>query len=244
MSLLFEKSYNQVRSKEGRIYTDEALRMLPEVPVNHQYYGEWTVRKRSSLRLIRYLAAKNKPQHIVEIGCGNGWLCHRLSLISGARVTGQDINLTELQQAARVFGGASNIQFICGDLYPGGLAELEADVIVFAASIQYFPSLEKTLQWSLQQLAPGGEIHILDSPFYEPGEVNAAKKRALDYFTAMGLPEVARYYFHNTRAALAAFNPRLLYNPWSIGSRILRRKDPFPWYRIKNVKFTKLEKEA
>jgi SAM-dependent methyltransferase len=232
MSLLFEESYNQVRSKEGRIYTDETLRMLPDLPVNHRYYGEWTVRKRSSLRLIRYLASKNKSQHIVEIGCGNGWLCHRLSLISGARVTGQDINLMELQQAARVFGGASNIRFISGDLYSEGFAELGADVIVFAASIQYFPSLEKTLQWSLQQLVPGGEIHILDSPFYEPGEVSGAKKRALDYFGAMGFPEMAQYYFHNTRAALGPFNPRLLYNPRSLGSRILRRKNPFPWYRI------------
>jgi SAM-dependent methyltransferase len=234
MSLLFEESYNQVRIKEGRIYTDEMLKMLPEVPVNHRYYGEWTERKRSSLRLIRNLAAKKKPQHIVEIGCGNGWLCHRLSMISGARVTGQDINLTELKQAARVFGGASNIRFTSEDLYSEGFAGLEADIIVFAASIQYFPSLEKTLQWSLQQLAPGGEIHILDSPFYEPGEVSGAKKRALDYFSAMGFPEMALYYFHNTHAALGAFNPRLLYNPRSIGNRILRRKNPFPWYRIKN----------
>jgi SAM-dependent methyltransferase len=234
MSLLFEERYNQVRNEEGRIYTDETLRRLPEVPVNHRYYGEWAVRKRSSLRLIRYLAAKTKPQHILEIGCGNGWLCHRLSLISGARVTGQDINLTELQQAARVFGGASNIRFTSADLYSKGFSELGADVIVFAASIQYFPSLEKTLKWSLQQLVPGGEIHILDSPFYEAGEVREAKKRTLDYFSAMGFPEMAQYYFHNTRAALEAFNPKLLYNPRSIGSRILRRKNPFPWYRIKN----------
>lgn len=233
MNRLFEERYNQVRSKEGRIYTDEALRALPEVPVNHPYYGEWRVRKRSSHQLIRYLAAKNKPQHIVEIGCGNGWLCHRLSLIPGARITGQDINLTELQQAARVFGGASNIRFISGDLYSEGFAALEADVIVFAASIQYFPSLEKTVEWSLRQLSPGGEVHILDSPFYEPGEVSGAKKRALDYFVAMGFPEMAQYYFHNTPAALRAFNPQLLYNPRSIGSRILRRKNPFPWYRIK-----------
>lgn len=234
MNLLFEERYNQVRSKEGRIYADEMLRVLPDVPANHQYYSEWTVRKRSSHCLIRYLAAKNRPLHIVEIGCGNGWLSHRLSLISGARVTGQDINLAELQQAARVFGGASNIRFVCGDIYTDGFAVREADIIVFAASIQYFPSLEKTLQLSLQQLAPGGEIHILDSPFYEPGEVSEAKRRAVDYFSDLGYPEMAQYYYYNTRAALGAFNPSLLYNPRSVGNRILRRKNPFPWYRIKN----------
>jgi len=225
----FEELYISLRDKEGRMYPDERVKMLPEVPVAHPHYAEWKVREHSSSRLIRYLSAKKKSLRILEIGCGNGWLCHRLSKIAGAMVTGLDINHLELEQAARVFGNIDNLRFV------DEVNQMEADVeiIIFSASIQYFPDLEEILQWSLQRLASGGEIHILDSPFYDAGELSAARKRALDHFTALGSPDMARYYHHHSRAALKPFKPILLYSPRSIVARLLHRKDPFPWYCIK-----------
>src|ERR1700740_506529 len=98
----FEELYIGIRHKEGRMYPDEIVKTLPEVPATHPHYAEWMVRKRSSLRLIRYLAAKKRPLRLLEVGCGNGWLCHRLSAIPGAGVTGMDVNHNELEQAVRV----------------------------------------------------------------------------------------------------------------------------------------------
>jgi SAM-dependent methyltransferase len=225
----FEELYIRIRNKEGRMYPDETVKMLPEVPATHPHFAEWIVRKRSSFRLIRHLTAKKKSFRILEIGCGNGWLCHRLSLIPGATVTGLDINHTELEQAMRVFGKVDNIRFV------DEVKEMEADVdiIIYSASIQYFPDLAGMLQWSLRRLSSGGEIHILDSPFYGAGELSAAQKRTTDHFAALGFPDMARYYHHHPRAALKPFKPILLYDPWSVVARLLRRKDPFPWYCIK-----------
>lgn len=227
----FHEQYIQIRNKEGRLYTDETVGLLPEVPSTHPHYSEWMVRKRSSNRLIRYLTAKNRSLRILEIGCGNGWLCHRLSLIPHAVVTGQDINFTELEQAIRVFGKIPNLRFTDEDLRKVKDIK-ETDAIIFAASIQYFSSLEEILRWSLQQLTSNGEIHILDSPFYDPTELDKAKRRTLDYFTTMGFSEMSRFYYHNSHDDLHSFGPKLLYNPRSIQTRILHRKDPFPWYCI------------
>lgn len=225
----FEELYIGIRDKEGRMYPDEIVKTLPEVPATHPHYAEWMVRKRSSLRLIRYLAAKKRPLRILEIGCGNGWLCHRLSGIPGAGVTGMDVNHNELEQAVRVFRKVDNLRFV------DEVKEMEAgvDIIIYSASIQYFPDLAEILQWSLRRLSSGGEIHILDSPFYDIEDLGAAQKRAMDHFTALGFPDMARYYHHHSHAALKPFKPILLYHPRSVFARLLHRQDPFPWYCIK-----------
>ncbi|WP_431210720.1 methyltransferase domain-containing protein [Puia sp. P3] len=66
-----------------------------------------------------------------------------------------DINFTELQQAARVFSNDPNLRFIHGDIDSGSLGERQFDCIVFAASIQYFPSLKKVLFKTLSCLKAG-----------------------------------------------------------------------------------------
>jgi SAM-dependent methyltransferase len=227
----FEELYISIRDKEGRMYPDERVKMLPEVPATHPHHAEWKVRAHSSSRLIRYLSAKKKSLRILEMGCGNGWLCHRLSTIPGAMVTGLDINHIELEQAMRVFGHADNIRFV--DEVKETEADVEIEIIIFSASIQYFPVLEEILQWSLQRLAPAGEIHILDSPFYDTEQLAAAQKRTADHFTALGFPDLALYYHHHPYAALKPFKPIQLYHPRSIVAKLLRRNDPFPWYCIK-----------
>src|SRR5579863_3205882 len=109
--------YLDLRQKEGRIYSDEALKMLPDVSPNHALAFEWKVRKRSSEKLIKRLSSKHIPLKILEIGCGNGWLSHKISEIGDSEVTGVDINMTELKQATRVFGEQKNLTFLYADIF-------------------------------------------------------------------------------------------------------------------------------
>ncbi|HEY4209821.1 MAG TPA: class I SAM-dependent methyltransferase, partial [Puia sp.] len=132
--VLFEKAYIVTRSLEGRLYTDEELIRLPDLPEAHPHYKEWRLRKASGQRLLRYLARKKRSLEILEIGCGNGWLSHLMSDIRGAEVTGLDINFTELQQAARVFNDAPNLNFIHGDIRSGILEDRLFDCIVLAST--------------------------------------------------------------------------------------------------------------
>jgi len=115
------------------------------------------------------------------------------------------------------------------------LSDRKFDVIVFAASIQYFPSLQAILGLSSERLHPGGEIHIIDTAFYKPVELTGAKQRTASYYRSLGYPEMANYYFHHSLKELDVFRYQLLYNPWSLQHKIFGSKHPFPWICIKRT---------
>ncbi|MBD1364889.1 class I SAM-dependent methyltransferase [Mucilaginibacter sp. ZT4R22] len=226
----FESLYLAVRGLEQRIYTDEQLRQLPEIAPSHVHYKEWQIRKRSAERLVSYLAKKKKSLAILEIGCGNGWLAAKLAGLKDARVFALDVNAVELEQAKRVFK-KSNLQFFEGDFSNQYFVGLKFDVIVFAASIQYFSPLKDILTKMQGYLADGGEIHIIDSNFYTEQTTEGARQRTFDYYKKISYPQLAAHYFHHRLDELAGFNHRILSNPNGIKNRLLKGS-PFYWVRI------------
>jgi ubiquinone/menaquinone biosynthesis C-methylase UbiE len=228
----FEELYIGSRKIENRLYTDDQVRKLPQVAPSHVHAGEWAIRKRSSERLIRYLERKNKPLEILEVGCGNGWLSHRISAIKKSVVMGMDINRVEINQASRVFNERTNLSF-----WEGGLQSLlhqkKYDVIVFAASIQYFNPFESVMENALSMLKIDGEVHIMDSFFYKPQEIEKASHRSRLYYQSIGYGEMARFYFHHSQASLKRFKYRYLFNPAALAVRLFGNRHPFAWIRIR-----------
>jgi SAM-dependent methyltransferase len=235
---VFEERYITLREKEKRVYSDEAVLHLPDVAADHTHYGEWQIRKRSAARLVSYLSGKDRPLRIMEVGCGNGWLSRQLAAIPGSRVIGTDINFTELQQAARVFREVPNLLFIYGHIESGILENMEFDCIIFASCIQYFRSAPEAVKKSLRLLRPGGEVHVLDSPFYKRRDIPAAKERTAGYYHSMGFPEMSRHYHHHALEDLAGLEPEFLYRPSGLTAFLPGRKNPFPWIRIKQAALT------
>ena len=232
----FAEQYLALRRKEQRVYSDEEVRQLPAISVHNPHYKEWIARKHSCNRLLKYIGKLETPPDILEIGCGNGWLSHKLSTAAGTEVTGYDINQAELQQAKKLFGHRLNLQFISQDPFAPDAKKELYDVIVFAASIQYFPSLAIIVEKAMERLQPGGSTHIIDSHFYKPGDVAAAKQRTMEYYASMGFPELGEHYFHHSLDELSAFNYEILYNPRSTWNRLMQRSDPFYWICIKKNK--------
>jgi len=230
----FGEQYFQVRAREGRIYQDREVALLPRVEPNDPNKKEWKVRSRSASRLHRYLARKKKPLSVLEVGCGNGWLSALLAQTKDSTVTGVDIHQVELEQAKRVFGNRQNLQFRYGSLEIFDARECSFDIIVFAASIQYFPNLPAVLQTALELLTPEGEIHILDTPFYGEGEVEGARQRSRAYFQKLGEEAMAAYYFHHSYPQLQSFRVEYRVDPRSLRNRIWKR-DPFPWLCIRKT---------
>jgi release factor glutamine methyltransferase len=228
----FVDLYIGLRSKEGRMYTDEELNRLPDIRPDHPLAGEWALRKNSAAEIYVYHFLQRKPFDILEIGCGNGWLTHKLSTIKRCRASGIDINEPELEQAKRVFGESDHLRFINGDIRDGVLKNRHFDVIIFAASIQYFDNLEEILDCALRHLAPGGKIHIMDSFFYKQSQQQAARMRSRKYFEMLGFPAMFGYYFHHSFSELKKFKYKMLFTPESIYSRIDKRKRMFPWIII------------
>ena len=230
----FGLQYILLRNKEGRIYSDKEVAVLPEIDKEHKHYNEWQVRKDTSGRLIKYLFSKKKALEILEVGCGNGWLTAKLSGIPLSRLIGIDINGEELNQAKRVFSQIENLEFFNCSFQDEMFSDRKFDIIVFAASVQYFSSLEKVLNESLERLKPGGEIHIIDSHLYRQNETNAASLRSNEYYRAIGFPEMSDQYFHHSLEDLKLFNHDVLYDPNSIINKLKKNKNPFYWVSIRH----------
>ena len=230
----FQELYVALRLKEGRIYSEEEIAELPVLPASHSHYKEWLIRTRSCNKLLRYIKRHGHICNILEVGCGNGWLSAQLSSISKARVTGIDINTVELEQARKVFRNINNLTFIEGDLRSGILADEKFDLIVFAASVQYFQSLNQILKVAMSYVTLQGEIHIIDSHLYQQHEIVLARQRSKKYFTEIGFPEMAHLYFHHGIHELESLQFSILYNPNSWINKLAFQRNPFPWIVIKN----------
>ncbi len=228
--------YLHVREKEGRIYSDEIAAHLPDVPIGHPLASEWRARADSAKRLEHYLERFSAPLHVLELGCGNGWLSHHIASISGVKVWALDRGGPELTQAARLFG-SSNLAFLTADIFQASFPKHCFDVIVLASVIQYFPNLPVLIQILRGLLTQRGEIHLIDSPLYNENEIDPACARTRAYYAELGFPEMAEHYFHHTVAALDEFSPRWLYHPsiWRsrLGRRLGQARSPFPWLCIR-----------
>ena len=162
----FADQYLELRLKEKRLYSDEEVKQLPLIRRSHPHFSEWKIRKKSARRLFRYLKKKKRPLKILEIGCGNGWLSAFLAKHPSFEVIGSDINRFEIEQAERVFK-SRNLKFILSQ--PDNiLLNDKYDIILFAASIQYFSPLKKITELALSALNTGGEIHFIDTHFLSP----------------------------------------------------------------------------
>ncbi len=231
----FENTYLKVREKENRIYFDNALRVLPFAPSSNPHKNEWDLRSKSFQRFKEYLKTKKSDLNILDLGCGNGWFCGQLSRSFDHNFYCADVNLNELKQGRRVFN-SERINFIYADIFNTEIPKASFDIITVNAAVQYFPNLKKLIERLLTLISESGEIHLIDSPFYKPEEVDTAKKRTIEYYSSIGFPEMANNYFHHSWEVLSAFNYEIPYDPHSIFNKIkkiLMMKDsPFSWIKI------------
>lgn len=227
----FEKAYLEVRAIEGRVYEDDVVRQLPHLPKGHPQYFEWKLRQFNTRRLLDHLS-KTKPRAVLDLGCGNGWLTHQLARATKAQVLGLDVNKVELLQASRLFDNAQ-CRFAYGDIFQTTFPKPSFDAIVLDSCVQYFPNLPQLLDRLLDLLRTNGELHILDSPFYDQKELANARDRTTTYYQKRGSGEMAQHYFHHSWSALNPYTHQVIYQPHALLAR-LRRKllgegSPFPW---------------
>ncbi|MGM5470919.1 class I SAM-dependent methyltransferase [Flavobacteriaceae bacterium LMO-SS05] len=227
----FSTLYVEARKKEHRILDDKDLRKLPLVSSSNPNAWEWNLRNKSAKRFMTYLNSKFQNFNLLDVGCGNGWFTNLIAESNGAnKIIGLDINTFELEQAARVFNN-EKLEFIYGDIFRiDSKFHVPFDIITLNASVQYFSDFKALMSKLLTFIKPNGEIHILDSPFYREAEMASAKKRTHDYYTLLGVPNMAANYYHHNINNLENFE--ILYNPKNILFRLIGRKDsPFCWFK-------------
>ena len=234
----FEQTYLSLRQKEKRLYPDDIVRGLPDISSSHTLRKEWMSRRFTLKLLMRYLEKRcqNSEPVILDLGSGNGWLCNHLAMLKGSEVLGADINENELLQATRIFR-RENLQFAHADILSDALPVHRFDYIILSASIQYFQDLNILFDKLFTLLAPGGQIHILDSPLYSADQITSAKTRSERYFALHGSHQMNQYYHHHRLDGLMLYHPQILYNPHTFINRLKRKcggQSPFYWLALSN----------
>jgi len=184
----FRASYGAHRAAEGRGAGGTAeLLALPYLFEGPQA-AQWKIRSRTydafAARVMAPLAAEaRRPLRILDLGAGNGWLCHRAALL-GHEPTAVDVRDDSVDGLGAAAGYDAHLPkpfarlAASFDALPVG--DGSQDAAVFNASLHYALDLAATLREAARVVRPGGRIAILDSPFYHrarDGEAMVAGKR-------------------------------------------------------------------
>jgi len=170
----FRTAYAEHRAEEGRgrggLGELLALPYLRGGPLAR----EWAVRARTFERFMRTVLGPREqartagPLRVLDLGAGNGWLCFRLAL-RGHHCVALDWRRDEVD------GLRAGTPYLTrlGSGFARVAASFDAvplrrafDLVVFNAAIHYATSLEAALAEATRVTRPGGQLVILDSPFY------------------------------------------------------------------------------
>jgi SAM-dependent methyltransferase len=190
----FLRDYTSIRDAEGYGYDDLArLQRLPDVDPSEPLAWQWRMRAISFASLRRHvlgpmvrrsddrrpttdemssmppscfvLRPSSQGLRVLDLGAGVGWLSNRLAGL-GHYPCAIDLNLDPRDGlgAARRYGGDWPCVQAEFDRLP--LADGQADLVIYNASLHYSTEYRATLVEALRVLGPGGRIVVLDSPIY------------------------------------------------------------------------------
>lgn len=185
----FRAAYGAHRAAEGRGAGGTAeLLALPYLATGPTA-PQWRVRARTydafAARVLAPLAREaGRPLRVLDLGAGNGWLCHRAARL-GHHPAAVDVR----EDGVDGLGAAAGYDAHLPRPFPRVAASFEAlpvrdgayDLAVFNASLHYALDLGAALREAARVVRPGGRIAVLDSPFYRragDGDAMVAEKRA------------------------------------------------------------------
>jgi SAM-dependent methyltransferase len=160
--------YRRVREQDGyRQRAEGYYRELPHVARGDPQHAVWRIRQESFRHLCRRVLTPlgRRPLRILDLGAGNGWLSHRLTLLGNVCVA-----VDRLDDPDDGLGAALH--------YPTTFTRLQADfdhlpvvagqfdVVIFNASLHYSVNPIATLRNAAKPLLDGGALVVMDSPIF------------------------------------------------------------------------------
>ena len=148
----------------------------PSIAEQARYWDEWNAAARedralnaASLRqahAVEGLVAElgRSDLSIIDVGCGTGWLCERLS--RHGTVTGTDMVETVLDRARQRW---PRVRFICGNIFDLDLPPASFDVVVSLEVLSHVDDQPAFMSRLASLLKPGGRLVLAtqNRPIYE-----------------------------------------------------------------------------
>ena len=169
---MFASEYARHRAEEGRGYSGTQLLQLPYL-TDGPHASQWAVRARTfdafMAKVLRPAAARmDRPLEVLDLGAGNGWLSYRVA-VEGHRAFALDIrtdSVDGLGASAPLRRLAPNMECLVASFGAIPLSSGSIDIALFNASLHYATDLPAVLREAVRVTRPGGQIAILDTPFY------------------------------------------------------------------------------
>lgn len=245
----FLAQYRRIRAADGYRQRDAAYyRGLPEVARGDPQHAVWRIRQQSFRHLWRRVLPRlGRPLRVLDLGAGNGWLSHRLTLLGNVCVA-----VDWLDDPDDGLGAALH--------YPTTFTRLQADfdnlpvvaaqfdAVIFNASLHYSANPSATLRSARKALVSGGALVVMDSPVF----VSAADGRRMvaerqqsfadrigtplewgaGYLTVDGLAQTAREAGLPLQRAPSRGGPGWAVKRWLAGRRLRRQPAGFGIWSI------------
>jgi SAM-dependent methyltransferase/uncharacterized protein YbaR (Trm112 family) len=168
----FLHRFQAVRQHEGwGAASAEYYRGLPYAPKSDPQRNIWRMRSDHFHNLLESIAVELAHQPgraalaILDLGAGNCWLANQLAL-RGHRVCAVDISDDPHDGLAARSHYTAHIECYQAEYDRLPFAPALFDLVVFNAAIHYSAALVDTLREGARVILAGGQIVVLDSPFY------------------------------------------------------------------------------
>jgi SAM-dependent methyltransferase len=194
----FLEDYRYIRHAEGRgSDTSEYYRGLPSCGRSDRNAAMWAMRSKTYSYFVKNVlepveASAGRPLDVLDLGAGNCWLSHRLS-IRNHRPVAVDIFNDERDglRAARHYPNSFPVIETDFDHLP--LPPESFDLAIFNASFHYSIDYSVTLSELRRCLRPSGFFVILDTPIYRLKEHGArmVQERHATFLKRYGFPSDA-----------------------------------------------------
>ena len=188
----FLAQYRRIRAADGYRQRDAVYyRGLPEVARGDPQHAVWRIRQQSFRHLCGTVLPRlsRRPLRVLDLGAGNGWLSHRLTLLGNVCVA-----VDWLDDPDDGLGAALH--------YPTTFTRLQADfdhlptvdrqfdAVIFNASLHYSANPSSTLRSASRALVNGGALVVMDSPVFvrEADGRRMVKERQQEFADRIGRP--------------------------------------------------------
>lgn len=161
--------YRRVREQDGyRPHGAAYYQALPHVDRGDPQHAVWRIRQESFRQLCQRVLRRlgHRSLRVLDLGAGNGWLSHRLTLLGNVCVA-----LDWLDDLDDGLGAARH--------YPTPFIRLQADfdhlplvagqfdAVIFNASLHYSANPSETLRSAAKTLVDHGRLVVMDSPVFD-----------------------------------------------------------------------------
>lgn len=169
----FITSYETIRLAEGwGSATATDYRALPFTYGSGPYRDVWRIRVGSYQALVARIVTplahtRQKPLRVLDLGAGTGWLSYRLAGM-GHRSAAVDLIVNDWDGlgAWKYYAPSPPFLPVQAAFEHLPFTEASSDLVIFNGAIHYARDYTATLQEVCRLLRPGGQIVIMDSPFY------------------------------------------------------------------------------